>query len=174
MPVLPEHRSVLASLDHLSSPCDVSLVLDNARRLQKAAGAGDIPPLLRGKRLGLLCEDDTAASARLFRGAAVELGAHVAHLRPSLSGLLTTPLDVQHTARMLGRLYDAVECQGLDQAVVLQLRSACAIPVYDGIASRDHPTATLARSLGNGGTARDQRRFVLQAALLQTIANLWA
>ena len=173
MPVLPEHPSVLASLDHLSSQRDVSLVLDNARRLQEAAGAGDMPPLLRGKRLGLLCEDDTAANARLFRSAAVELGAHVAHLRPSMSGL-ATPLDLQHTAQMLGRLYDAVECQGLDKAVVLQLRRACAIPVYDGIASRDHPTAALAGSLGNGGTARDQRRFVLQAALLQTVANVWA
>jgi ornithine carbamoyltransferase len=171
MPVLPEHRSVL-SPDHLSSPRDMSSVLDNARRLQKAADAGDIPPLLRGKRLGLLCEDDDVSSARLFRGAAVALGAHVAHLRPSLSGLVT-PQDLQHTAHMLGRLYDAVECQGLNAAVVAQLRGACTIPVYDGIASSDHPTAALAGSLGCGATP-DHRRFVLQAALLQTIANLWA
>lgn len=172
MPVLPEHRSVL-SLDHLSSPRDVSSVLDNARRLQKAAEAGEIPALLRGKRLGLLCEDDTGASATLFRGAATELGAHVAHLRPSLSGL-ATPQDVQHTAHMLGRLYDAVECQGLDKALVSQLRRAAGIPVYDGLTLQDHPTAGLARLLDHGATAPDQRRFVLQAALLQTIANLWA
>jgi ornithine carbamoyltransferase len=170
MPVLPENRSLL-SLDHLSSPRDLSSVLENARRLQRAADAGDIPLLLRGKRLGLLCEDDTVSSARLFRSACVALGAHVAHLRPSLSGL-GTPQDVQHTAHMLGRLYDAVECQGLDPVVVSQLRSGCTIPVYDGIASREHPTAALDRSLA--GAAPDQRRFVLQAALLQTIANLWA
>jgi ornithine carbamoyltransferase len=171
MPFLPDHRSVI-SLDHLSSPRDMSSVLENARRLQKAADAGDVPPLLRGRRLGLLCEDDTVSSARLFRNACIALGAHVAHLRPSLSGL-ATPQDVQHTAHMLGRLYDAVECQGLDPAVVLQLRSACTIPIYDGIASREHPTAALDRSL-DGGAAPDRRRFVLQAALLQTISNLWA
>ncbi len=172
MHLLPEHRGVL-SLDHLSSPRDMALVLDNARRLQRMARAGDIQPLLRGKKLGLLCEDDTEPQATLFRRAAVQLGAHVAHIRPSLAGL-RTPEDVQHTAHMLGRLYDALECQGMASAVVRQLRRAAGIPVYDGIASPDHPTAALAGSLADDGPAADCRCFVLQAALLQTTANLWA
>ena len=100
------------------APRDVAFVLGNARALQLAAQAGDLRTLLRGRKFGLLCEVDTdsdrASDAALFRRAAVELGAHVAHIRPSLTDL-STPQEVQNTARMLGRLYDAVECQGMAQ-----------------------------------------------------------
>ena len=150
------------------SPHDVSALLANAWTLQRAAKAGQTQPLLRGKNLGLLCEvdDDDAA---LFRRAAMEMGARVAHIRPSLSEL-STPQEVQHTARMLGRLYDAVECQGMAPALVQQVSNEAGVPVYDGIASKDHPTARLAELLGNGSRPADNRRFVLQALLLSTIA----
>ena len=101
------------------SPRDVNAVLTRARSLQRAARTGATQPLLRGKNLGLLCEAD-GADASLFRRAASELGAHVAHIRPSLSDL-STAKEVRHTARMLGRLYDAVECLGLSPALVRQV-----------------------------------------------------
>lgn len=151
------------------SPRDVTAVLANARTLQRAAEAGTTQPLLRGKNLGLLCEADDDGDAALFRRAAVELGAHVAHIRPSLSEL-STPQEVQHTARMLGRLYDAVECQGMAPALVQQVGNDAGVPVYDGIASQDHPTAKLAELLGRDTSPADNRRFVLQAVLLTTIA----
>lgn len=164
-------RSVL-SLDHLSSRRDLAAVLASARGLQRAAAdAGGVLPLLRGKKLGLLCEDDTSPDAQLFRRSAEELGAHVAHIRPSLSDL-TTALEVRHTANMLGRLYDAVECQDLSSALVREVRKEAGIPVYDGVGLRHHATATLAELLDGSGSAADRRRFVLQAALLQTIASL--
>lgn len=155
------------AFNHMS-PRDVTAVLAHARTLQRAAEAGKTQPLLRGKNFGLLCEvdDDDAA---LFRRAAVELGAHVAHVRPSLSEL-STPQEVQHTARMLGRLYDAVECQGMAPALVQQVGNDAGVPVYDGIASQDHPTAKLADLLGGDTSPADNRRFVLQAVLLTTIA----
>ena len=162
-----KHRS-LAAFENMS-PRDVTVVLANARTLQRAAEAGTTQPLLRGKNLGLLCEADDALDAALFRRAAVELGAHVAHIRPSLS-VLSTPQEVQHTARMLGRLYDAVECQGMAPALVQQVGNEAGVPVYDGIASQDHPTAKLAELLGDDASPADNRRFVLQAVLLSTIA----
>lgn len=151
------------------SPRVVSAVLANARTLQRAAQAGATQPLLRGKNLGLLCEADNDVDATLFRRATVDLGAHVAHIRPSLSEL-STPQEVQHTARMLGRLYDAVECQGMASALVQQIGRDAGVPVYDGIASSGHPTATLAELLGGDASPADSRRFVLQAVLLNTIA----
>ncbi len=156
------------AFNHMS-PRDVTAVLTNARTLQRAAEAGETQPLLRGKNLGLLCEADGDGEAALFRRAAVELGAHVAHIRPSLSEL-STPQEVQHTARMLGRLYDAVECQGMAPALVRQVGNEAGVPVYDGIASQDHPTAKLAELLGSDTSPADNRRFVLQAVLLSTIA----
>ena len=160
-----KHSRVLI-LDPMS-PRGVTVVLTSARTLQRASRAGAIQPLLRGKNLGLLCEADDA-SAALFRRAAVELGAHVAHIRPSLSEL-STPQEVRHTSRMLGLLYDAVECQGMAPALVNQVGVDAGVPVYDGIALQDHPTAMLTDLLDDATSPADKRRFVLQAVLVRTI-----
>ena len=151
------------------SPSSLDALLAHARTLQRAAQAGATQSLLRGKNLGLLCEATDAVDAELFRRAAIELGAHVAHLRPSLSEL-STPQEVRHTARMLGRLYDAVECQSMAPALVAQMGRDAGVPIYDGIASDQHPTATLAALLGGDTSPADNRRFVLQAVLLSTLA----
>ena len=163
------HPGILAF--DLFAPNDVTFVLNNARALQLAAEAGGPGALLRGRKLGLLCEIANASDhdAVLFHRAATELGAHVAHIRPSLSELSTLQ-EVQHTARMLGRLYDAVECQGMAPALVHQVGIDAGVPVYDGIASQNHPTAKLVDLLGGDASTLDKRRFVLQAALLSTIA----
>ena len=112
---------------------------------------------------------DSVCDAAVFRRAAVEMGAHVAHIRPSLTEL-STPLEVQDTARMLGRLYDAVECQGMAADLVHQLGIDADVPVFDAIASQRHPTAKLDGLLGGDSPALDKRRFVLQAVLLSTVA----
>ena len=159
------------------APRDVAFVLDNARALQLAAQVGDLQVLLRGRKFGLMCEiddesdndNDSASDATLFRRAAVELGAHVAHIRPSLTEL-STPQEVLRTARMLGRLYDAVECQGMAADLVHRLGADAGVPVYDAIASQGHPTAKLDGLLGGDSPALDKRRFVLQAVLLITVA----
>jgi ornithine carbamoyltransferase len=165
------HHEVLA-FDPIA-PRDATLVLDHARSLQRAAAAGELRASLRGRKLGLLCEacddDDLDGDAALFRRAAVELGAHVAHIRPSLTELSTQP-EVQRTARMLGRLYDAIECQGMAADLVHQVGVEAGVPVYDGVASPKHPTARLADLLEGNASKSDKRRFVLQAVLLSTIA----
>ena len=161
----PKHHS-LHAYDQLTTH-DVSAVVASARTLHRAAQAGTTQPLLRGKNLGMLCEADDDDAA-LFRRAALELGAHVAHIRPSLSEFSTLQ-EVQHTARMLGRLYDALECQGMAAALVQQVKRDAGVPVYDGLASLHHPSAKLAELLGGDASPADNRRFVLQAMLLSTI-----
>ena len=148
---------------------ETSTLLAHARSLQRAAQLGATLPMLKGKNLGLLCEAADSADAALFRRAAIELGAHVAHIRPSLSEL-STPQEVERTARLLGRLYDAVECQGMAPGLVRQVGDGAGVSIYDGIATADHPTAELAQQLEGGAAAGDNRRFVLQALLLHTIA----
>ena len=171
------HCGVLA-FDPIA-PRDVSVVLEHARALRLAAQGGELRTLLRGRKLGLLCEIDTNADtdifadiegdAALFRRAALELGANVARIRPSLNEL-STPREVQHTASMLGRLYDAVECQGMAADLVHQMGVDAGVPVYDGVASKGHPTARLVDLLDGDASTLDKRRFVLQAVLLSTIA----
>ncbi|HEX6362528.1 MAG TPA: ornithine carbamoyltransferase [Albitalea sp.] len=150
----------------MSAP-NALLVLAQARTLKREALAGRTQALLRGRNFGLVCEVDDGEDARLFRRAASELGAHVAHVRPVLSEQ-SSAQEVRHTAHLLGRLYDAVECQGLAPALVRRVADDAGVPVYDGIASASHPTAQLAEML-DGDSLADNRRFVLQAVLLSAL-----
>lgn len=150
-------------------PLEVTGLLSRARLLRHAALEGRPAPLLRGKNFGVLCEAQDSDDLALFRRAAEELGAHVATVRPRLSAA-SSAQEARHTARMLGRLYDAVECQGIDPALVRQIAQHAGIPVYQGAATASHPTARLAELLGDTASAADNRRFVLQAWLLESIA----
>jgi ornithine carbamoyltransferase len=146
---------------------DADLLLTHARTLQRSADAGQ-QQSLRGKNLGLLCESDDGEDALRFRRAATDLGARVAHIRPELS-LSSSDSDIVKTGRMLGRLYDAIECIGVDAVIVKRLGAAANVPVYDGLASRNHPTAKLAEQLGTGDAFDESHRFMVQAVLLSTL-----
>ena len=165
LPTLSYHGDL--AFDPLA-PRQVGIVLENARALQQAAEAGELRALLRGRKLGLLCEADGDDEAVLFCRAAAELGAHVAHIRPSLTEL-SPPQEVRHTSRMLGRLYDAVECQGMSAALVHQMGVDAGVPVFDGVASQTHPTARLADLIAGDASQLDKRCIVVQAVLLITI-----
>lgn len=147
------------------------VLLASARSLKQAAKAGHSKPLLlRGKNIGLLCEAPDSRDAQHFERAARQLGAHVARIHPSVSGL-TTSGNVVHIARMLGRLYDAIECQGLRSDLVQQLRREAGVPVYEGIGCADHPTASWA-ALVDDTPDSDSRQCVMQALLASTIGSL--
>jgi ornithine carbamoyltransferase len=135
--------------------------------LHRAAQTGSVVRHLEGKHVGLLCEADTA-DAQAFRQAAQELGATVAHIKPGLSES-SSPLEVQQTARTLGLLYDAVECQGIAAALVQMVAEHAGVPVYDGLASTKHATAHLAGLVDSTESAAANRRFVVQAVLLCNI-----
>ncbi|HMO48441.1 MAG TPA: ornithine carbamoyltransferase [Rubrivivax sp.] len=143
--------------------------LEQARTLQRAVRAGRTQLLLRGKNLGLLCDDDTLPAAVFFRASASELGAHVAHIGMSLSER-SPAQEVARTAHLLGRLYDAIECQGLAGALVGQLAELSGIPVYDGMALNAAQLTRLALLLGPESALADNRRVALQALLLHSIA----
>jgi len=136
-----------------------------AQALLETARAGQAQPLLlKGRKLGLLCEDAQHGQAQLFERAAGALGAHVAHLRPSLCRL-DTPSQVQHTARMLGRLYDAVECQGMAPGLVRQIGLWAGVPVFHHLAGQ----AGAPQNDADTDADTDPRHFLLQALLLQAL-----
>jgi ornithine carbamoyltransferase len=152
------------------SPRDLATLVEDARALQCSAEAGATQPLLRGRRFGLLdaAGDAGKDDAALFERAATELGAQVAHIGPYLTEF-SEPREVAHAAHMLGRLYDAVVCQGMAPALVRHLSAQARIPVYDDIASPSHPLAKVADLLGPAISAADKRRFVLQALLVRNM-----
>ncbi len=140
--VLP-HRN-LWSVDALTR-ADVLGLIDTAHELRRAERAGEAAAPLRGKNLALLCDAPGRGTA-LLRRAAAELGAHVAQLRPSDSHLHDGELD--DTARMLGRLYDAIDCSAMPAPLVERVEVDAGVPVYNGLGDDDHPTHVLADLLG--------------------------
>jgi ornithine carbamoyltransferase len=151
-------------------PEDEAALIGRARLLQAASLRAAFPLQLKGKNLGVFCDlaNEGSESRALFQRAAEELGAHVATIRPALASL-GSPAEVRHTARILSRFYDAVECQGMAPDLVRQISREAAIPIYDGIAYAAHPTAVLANQLDDRSLPTDNRRFVLQALLLGSI-----
>lgn len=152
-------------------PRDAAALLALAASLRQAASGGRLQPLLRGKNLGLLRDPQHSPEGEgaLFLQAAGELGARVAQIPASLHGG-SPASEVEHTARMLGRLYDAIECQGLPEPLVHSMSQHAGVPVYDGLAGPHHPTMPLAQALGGSGPAEDNRRFVVQAVLVHALS----
>ena len=142
-------------------------LLASARLLQRAEPGADTDGLLRGKNLALVCDREEDADAILFRAAAAALGASVSHIRPDLAPAGGTAGTVLlRTARLLGRLYDGIECQGLAPSWVQELAHDAGVPVFDGLASAAHPTAQLARELDGADSLERKRQLIVQAALL--------
>lgn len=148
-------------------PAERARVLANARLLEGMASPLQRQRLLRGKNVALICASPDAPDAQLFQRAAAELGAHVSHLRPDLPELGSPAF--RHTAQMLGRLYQAVECEGVEAGLVAELGRAAGIPVYDALAGRRHPLAVLADALDVGDEEERKRRLIVQAVLVSTI-----
>ena len=140
MAALLPHRN-LRSIEALSRR-DVLALLDTAHALKRASRCGAPHRLLRGKNLAVLFESPLDANDT-FDVAAPELGAHVAQLRPSDSSL-DAGLDMPATARLLGRLYDGIDCEGLPTGVVGELDRHAGVPVFDGLSRPEHPAAVLA------------------------------
>jgi ornithine carbamoyltransferase len=159
----------LTATDRMS-PRELAALVEDARLLQRSAEAGATQPLLRGRHFGLLDAADDAGEGdtALFDRAARELGAYVAHIRPRLTEL-SEPQEVEHTAHMLGRLYDAVVCQGMTPGLVRRLSAEAGIPVYDRVASTSPSLTKAADMLGTANSAADNRRFLLQALLVRTM-----
>lgn len=142
-PSIP-HRH-LWSVESLS-PADIRDVLHTAQRL-RLAGQGDTAGApLRGRNLALLNDALPDEGSDSLRQAAIGLGAQVAHVRPSDARLSAQGTDPA-TARLLGRLYDAIDCEAMPPALVVDVAREAGVPVFNGLGGARHPTRVLAELL---------------------------
>ncbi|MBC7955242.1 MAG: hypothetical protein H7Y33_05155 [Cytophagales bacterium] len=158
------HRS-LWTLDALSGT-DVSALLDTASALKQAAKEGRPQRPLRGKNIAVMCESPTDPALQGFTAAASALGAHVAHIKPSNSRI-SQPGETHETAVVLGRLYDAIECEGMPLSVVQEVQRHAGCPVFNGLAASTHPL----RVLGDLLTMREHINKPLSRTTLCLVAD---
>ena len=125
------------------TPREIAFLLKLASDLKAAKYAGTEVPQLCGKEIALIFEKDSTRTRVGFEVAAFDQGAHVTYLGPSGSHIGHKE-SVKDTARVLGRVYDAIEYRGYGQAVVEELAQYAGVPVYNGLTDEFHPTQVLA------------------------------
>jgi ornithine carbamoyltransferase len=141
MPVNLRGRSVL-TLDDFS-PKEIRFLLRLSADLKSAKLAGTEQPRLKGKNIALIFEKDSTRTRTGFEVAAYDQGAHVTYLGPSGSQIGHKE-SMKDTARVLGRVYDAIEYRGFGQKTAEELAAFAGVPVYNGLTDESHPTQTLA------------------------------
>ena len=111
--------------------------------LKAAKRAGTETRRLAGKTIALLFEKDSTRTRSGFEVAAFDQGGHVTYIGPTGSHMGHKE-TIRDTARVLGRMYDAIEYRGFGQAVVEELARWAGVPVYNGLTNEFHPTQILA------------------------------
>ena len=136
-----KNRSFLTLRDY--SPREIAFLLKLAADLKTAKYAGTEVPKLQGKDIALIFEKDSTRTRVGFEVAAYDQGARVTYLGPTGSHIGHKE-SVKDTARVLGRIYDAIEYRGFGQEIVEQLAKYSGVPVYNGLTNEFHPTQILA------------------------------
>lgn len=141
MAVNLQHKDFLKELDF--SRQDLTYLLDLSRDLKRASYTGTERPTMSGKCVALIFEKTSTRTRCAFEVAAHQQGAHVTFLDPTTSqiGHKESAAD---TARVLSRMYDAIEFRGKAQATVQELADFAHVPVYNGLTDEWHPTQMLA------------------------------
>jgi len=141
MPYNLRNRNFLKLLDF--KPEEIKFLLDLAKDLKKAKYTGAEQPLLKGKNIALIFEKTSTRTRCSFEVAAYDQGAHVTYLGPSGSQIGQKE-SMKDTARVLGRLFDAIEYRGFGQDIVEELAKYAGVPVWNGLTNESHPTQILA------------------------------
>jgi ornithine carbamoyltransferase len=118
-------------------------LLDLSAELKAAKREGREEQMLVGKEIALIFEKDSTRTRCAFEVAAYDQGAHVTFLGPSGSHMGHKE-TVKDTARVLGRMYDALEYRGFGQDTAEELARWAGVPVFNGLTDEWHPTQILA------------------------------
>ncbi|MES1940091.1 ornithine carbamoyltransferase [Salinisphaera sp. T5B8] len=136
------HNRHLLSLMHHSTR-ELVYLLDLSRDLKRARYTGSEQKHLRDKNIALIFEKTSTRTRCAFEVAAYQQGANVTYIDPS-SSQIGHKETIKDTARVLGRMYDAIEYRGADQHTVEQLAEYAGVPIFNGLTAEYHPTQMLA------------------------------
>ena len=135
------NRSLLTVQDYTQR--EFRYLLDLARDLKRAKYARTEQEHLEGKEICLIFEKTSTRTRCAFEVACHDQGATVTYLDPAGSQIGHKE-SFKDTARVLGRMYDAIESRGASQQGVEQLAKYAGVPVYNGLTDEYHPTQMLA------------------------------
>jgi ornithine carbamoyltransferase len=137
-------RSFLKELDF--TPAELGSLIWLATDLKAKSKSGPERPRLNGKKIALVFEKPSTRTRCAFEVAAYDQGAHVTYLGPGESQIGHKE-SIKDTARVLGRMYDAIEYRGFGHEEFEDLTANSGVPVYNGLSDEFHPTQMLADML---------------------------
>jgi ornithine carbamoyltransferase len=140
MPVNLKNRHFLKEIDFTKE--ELLFLIKLAMDLKAAKYSHTERPVLTGKNIALIFEKTSTRTRCAFEVAAHDQGAHVTYLEPTGSQLGHKE-SIKDTARVLGRMYDAIEYRGFGQEIVEELAKYAGVPVYNGLTNEWHPTQVL-------------------------------
>ena len=134
-------RSLLTLKDFTAE--EIRQLLDSSLREKAGKKDGKRQQRFAGYTLALIFEKRSTRTRCAFETAFGEEGGHPVFL--SVSDIqLGAKESIEDTARVLGRMFDAIQFRGFQQSVVEALAKYSGVPVYNGLTDDYHPTQALA------------------------------
>lgn len=134
-------RSLLTLKDYL--PEEIEFLLKLAKEEKDNSKTGKRQQRFLGKNLAMLFEKRSTRTRCAFETAFGEEGGNPVFLS-SDDIQLGAKESIEDTARVFGRMFDAIEFRGFKQETVEILAKYSGVPVYNGLTDLYHPTQTLA------------------------------
>lgn len=137
-------RSFLKLLDFTTE--EIVYLIDLAQNFKDLKRCGTPHKYLEGKNMVLLFEKTSTRTRCSFEVAGADLGMGVVYMDPA-SSQMGKKESIEDTARVLGRMFDAIEYRGYGQDIVETLAQYAGVPVFNGLTTQFHPTQMIADML---------------------------
>ena len=134
-------RDFLAEKDF--SAAELTYLMNLAEHLKRERHAGHEEQRLNGRGIALIFEKTSTRTRVSFEAAIAQQGGFSSVLDPT-SSQIGHKESTADTARVLSRVFDAIEYRGADHATVVELAQHATVPVFNGLTDKWHPTQTLA------------------------------
>ncbi len=134
-------RSLINWLDWTTE--EINTLLDLSLKVKKQSKKGKLKERFKGKTIALLFEKRSTRTRCAFETAFGEEGGHPVFLS-NQDIQLGAKESIEHTARVLGRMFSAIQFRGFSQEYVELLAKHSGVPVYNGLTDEYHPTQALA------------------------------
>ena len=134
-------RSLLTWLDYNAD--EIRELLELSKKVKAESRNGEIHQRFTGKTLALLFEKRSTRTRCAFETAFGEEGGHAVFLS-SQDIQLGAKESLEDTARVLGRMFSAIQFRGFKQSTAETLSKYSGVPVYNGLTDDFHPTQALA------------------------------
>ncbi|HHF08964.1 MAG TPA: ornithine carbamoyltransferase [Kosmotoga arenicorallina] len=163
-------KSFLTLLDFTTD--EIRYLIDIAKQVKAEKRTGIVTQRFFGKTLAIIFEKRSTRTRTAFETAFGEEGGHAVFLSKD-DIHLGVKEDLEDTARVLGRMFDAIAFRGFKQETAETLAKWSGIPVYNGLTDLYHPTQILADFMTieeHFGTLRG-RKLVYMGDSRNNVAN---